>query len=129
MRFLNTQLDPPEAVAAALTPSSILDLPEIEASVSGIIADVRARGDAALYDCLRRFDSVHLDELAVSAEEFAAAQAAVDQAFIDAVDVAIANVRAFHERQRRVSWEHEHEGARLGQIIRPLARIGVLAPA
>jgi len=128
MRFLDTQTDPPERIAAALTQSNSLDLPEVEATVRAIVADVRARGDAAVRDCLRRYDGVELEALAVSDAEFDAAEAQVDGEFLAALDVAIANVRAFHERQRQPGWVVDEDGARLGQLVRPLARVGIHVP-
>ncbi|MFN3652138.1 MAG: histidinol dehydrogenase [Armatimonadota bacterium] len=129
MRFLNTRTDPAERVTAALTQSNSLDLPEVEAAARAVIEEVRRGGDAAVRDCLRRFDRVELDELEVSAAELDAAEALVDAEFIQAVETSIANVRVFHEKQRRESWEWTENGARLGQIIRPLERVGVVVPA
>jgi histidinol dehydrogenase len=129
MRFLNTRADPPEQVSAALTQSHTPDLPEVEAAARAILQDVRARGDAAVRDCLRRFDGVDLTDLTVSEEEFAAAERDVDPAFVDAIQTAIRNVRAFHERQRQESWTWEEDGARLGQIVRPLQRVGIHVPS
>ncbi|HEU4754418.1 MAG TPA: histidinol dehydrogenase [Armatimonadota bacterium] len=128
MRFLNTQTDPPARITAALTQSNSLDLPEVEAAVRAILADVRARGDAAVRDCLRRYDGVELEALEASEAEYAAAERAVDPEFRRAVEVSIANVRAFHERQREESWTHEEDGACLGHVVRPLARVGIHAP-
>jgi histidinol dehydrogenase len=128
MRFLNTRSDPPERIAAALTGSNSLDLPEVEAAVRTIVDDVRARGDAAVRDCLRRFDGVEIGCLEVSAGEFAAAEAAVDAPFLAAVETAIENVRRFHERQRQEGWTHEEDGALLGQLVRPLDRVGIHVP-
>jgi histidinol dehydrogenase len=129
MRFLNTCTDSAESISAALTQSNSLDLPEVEAVARAIVADVRARGDASVRECLRRFDRVDLTELRVSEAEFAAAEAAVDAAYVTAIEVAIANVRAFHERQRTTDWMHEEDGARLGQLVRPLERVGIHVPS
>jgi histidinol dehydrogenase len=129
MRFLNTRTDSPEWIAAVLTQSNSLDLPEVEAVVREIVADVRARGDEAVRDCLRRYDGVELDRFEVSQAEIDAAEAGVDAAFVEAVETAIANVRAFHEAQRPASWITEADGARLGQIVRPLERVGIHVPA
>lgn len=129
MRFLYTASDSPDAISRALTQSNSLDLPDVEAVARAIVEDVRARGDAAVRDCLRRYDGVDLTDFTVSPREFAAAESAVDPAFIAAVDVAIANVRTFHERQKQPSWELDFDGARLGQRVRPLDRVGVHVPA
>jgi len=132
MRFLNTRVDPPARVAAALRQAPGVDpgdVESVESVVRAILADVRARGDAAVRDCLRRFDGVELADLAVGPEEWAAAVAGVAPEFGAAVDVAAANVRRFHEWQRRESWIEERDGARLGQLIRPLERVGIHVPA
>ena len=70
------------------------------AAVREIIARVRAAGDAALHDYARRFDGVELDSLAVLPEEFAAAASRLTAIQRQAIDRAIANVRAFHAAQR-----------------------------
>jgi histidinol dehydrogenase len=129
MRFLNTQQDPPDRIAAALTQSNSLDLPEVEAAARSILDDIRARGDDALRELQLRFSGVELTELEVSEAEFQAAEAQVDREFLAAVDTAIANVRAFHEKHRRESWSDSGEGATLGQLIRPLRSVGILVPA
>lgn len=129
MRFLDTRTDPPAAIQAALTQSNSLDLPEVEAVVREIVADVRLRGDAAVRDCLRRYDGVEIDALEVTAEEIDAAEKAVDAEFLAAIEVSIANVRRFHELQREESWTDDHDGARLGHLVRPLDRVGIHVPA
>ncbi|HTE17090.1 MAG TPA: histidinol dehydrogenase [Armatimonadota bacterium] len=129
MQFLNTRTDPPERISAALTQSNSLDLPEVEATVREILADVRARGDTAVRDCLRRFDGVEMGALEASDAEFAVAEARVDRAFRDAVETAITNIRSFHEAERPRSWSYERDGARLGQRVRPLDRVGIHVPA
>ena len=129
MQFLNTRTDAPERIAAALTQANSLDLPEVEAIVREILAAVRASGDVAVREYLQKFDGVRIGQLEVSEAEFAAAEAVVDAAFVEAVELSIANVRAFHEKQRQEGWLHEADGATLGQLVRPLDRIGIHAPA
>lgn len=129
MRFLSTTSGTPDEIRAALTQGNSLDLPEVEAAVREIIQDVRRRGDAALHDCLRRFSGVEVSDFTVSEAEFAAAEAFVDAPYLAAVDLAIENVRAFHETHRPASWSMERDGARLGQRVRPLDRVGVVVPA
>lgn len=129
MRLLSTRTDSPDRIAAALTQSNSLDLPEVESAARAIIADVRERGDAAIRDCVRRYDGVELGALEVTQAEFDTAESSVSPAFVEALGVAIHNVRVFHERQRRESWQCEEDGALLGQIIRPLQRLGVHVPS
>ena len=129
MQFLNTRTDAPERISAALTQANSLDLPEVEAAAREILAAVREQGDAAVRHYLRKFDGVDVEQLEVSKAEMDAAEAAVDPEFLEAVDLSIANVRAFHERQRQEGWLHEEDGTTLGQLVRPLERIGIHAPA
>lgn len=102
--------------------------PRIEAVARDIIADVRARGDAALLELGRGFDSPALDALEVSAAEWDAACAEVDDASRRAVEAAAANIVAFHEKQKRASWMDAREGMVTGQLVRPLERVGLYVP-
>ena len=75
---------------------------DVDAAAAAIIADVIARGDAALADYSARFDKVDLaaSGLRISAAEIAAARAACDPAALDALAVAHERITAFHERQK-----------------------------
>ena len=102
---------------------------ELLAEVSGIIDDVRQRGDAALVDYTRRFDGVELSHLRVSEATLRESAARVDKDVLAALRLAIKNVRVFHERQLEQSWEiAPAEGVRLGQRIVPLERAGLYVP-
>jgi histidinol dehydrogenase len=70
------------------------------AAAREIIAEVRANGDTALFAYAKRFDKVDLASLAVSPEEFATAAGRLTDIQRNAIDRAIANVRAFHAAQR-----------------------------
>ena len=99
--------------------------------VQVIIADVRARGDAALIDYSRQFDGCELTPagLRVSEEALQRSAAKVEPGFVEALTVAIANVRGFHQHERQQSWEIEREnGARLGQRITPIECVGLYVP-
>ena len=104
----------------------------VEAAVRAIIADVRARGDAAVLEYTRKFDRVPADSMAaleVPRARCEAALAALPAAQRAALESAAARVRAFHERQRAQSWEFtDAEGTRLGQRVTPLERVGVYVP-
>ena len=76
----------------------------VEAVVAEIIATVRAEGDAALYRYCEKFDGAKLSALAVSAEEIEEAVAAVEPRFLAILERAAANIRTFHEKQKRNSF-------------------------
>ncbi|MFS0836426.1 histidinol dehydrogenase [Paenibacillus sp. 1P03SA] len=98
-------------------------------AVQSIIAAVRGEGDAALRRLSKKFDGVDLGELRVGEAEIQAAYERVDAEFLKALRQAAANIRAFHEKQKRVSWmDLQDNGSLLGQIIRPLQRVGLYVP-
>ncbi|EPY08169.1 histidinol dehydrogenase [Paenibacillus sp. E194] len=105
--------------------------PEQLSSVKRIVSDVRHEGDAGLIKYTSEFDKVVLtqEQLRVEESDIALAYEQVDQAFLVAIRQAASNIRRFHERQKRTSWmEFEPDGTLLGQIMRPLKRVGVYVP-
>src|SRR5689334_23268676 len=121
LRRLTTTDTPAEEIRAALTQSSYLDRQAEEAVVRDILADVRARGDAAVLEYTRRFDAPELTDLRVRPEEQAAARRDVSPEYVRAAEAARENIAAFHRRQLRESWLMQADGSLLGQVIRPLA--------
>ena len=100
----------------------------VEGIVTGIIAEVRARGDQALFEYTTRFDKALLNSLEVSAEEIDEAFAAVDPEFLDILREAATNIRAFHEKQVRNSFVLNRDGVVMGQKVTPIERVGLYVP-
>ena len=100
----------------------------VEAVVTTIIANVRARGDAALFDYAARFDKAALTALEVTPEEIDAAFAAVEPEFLDILREAAANIRLFHEKQVRNSFVINRGGVTMGQKVIPIQRVGLYVP-
>ena len=103
----------------------------VEAEVRRIIEAVRRRGDRALLALTRRFDGVSLRRAELRVPDGALARAYRRQPPSVRRDLALAarRIRAFHVRQRERSWSfRDATGARLGQRIEPLARVGVYIP-
>ncbi len=107
------------------------DTAEIEGIVAGVLAEVRARGDAAVAEYARKFDRSDLEAFEVSAEAREAAVAELDpQTRVD-TEFAIANVRRFAEAQMATILPLDIEtapGAFLGHRVIPLARVGAYVP-
>ncbi|WP_411348649.1 histidinol dehydrogenase [Paenibacillus sp. WLX2291] len=105
--------------------------PEQNATVKQIVTDIKQQGDTALLDYTSRFDRTELtaDRLRVTPDELQAAYALVEPSFIQAITQAADNIRQFHQKQKRNSWmDLQPDGSLLGQIIRPLKRVGVYVP-
>mgnify|MGYP002510275350 CR=1 FL=1 len=96
---------------------------------TGIVEDVRQRGDACLLELTEKFDGVKLESLRVSQEKFDAAVAACDPVLAGALEQAAAQIRGFHERQLEQSWFAVREdGALVGAKVTPLDSVGVYVP-
>ncbi|TCZ72881.1 histidinol dehydrogenase [Paenibacillus albiflavus] len=103
--------------------------PEQNERVREILNTVRTEGDKALRKYALEFDGVQTDELRVTAAEIEAAYSQVDAKFLEALRAAAANIRAYHEKQKRNSWmDLQANGSLLGQVIRPLRRVGLYVP-
>lgn len=105
---------------------------DVLASVKAIIADVRARGDAALLEYTNRFDrrETHsASEFVLDATGIDAAASRVPEAQYAALREAAARVREYHQHQVQASWEFEDaDGNVLGQKVTPLDRVGLYVP-
>ena len=106
--------------------------PKVDAVVADILADVKARGDAAVLEYTRRFDRVQagsVRELELTRESLAAALERLPDARRAAREAAVRRVRSYHERQVAQSWEFtDEDGSRLGQQVTPLDRVGIYVP-
>jgi histidinol dehydrogenase len=129
--FLDTSDSDFEARFSALLEMKREDAPEVDEAVAAIIADVRARGDAAVIDLTGRFDRLALtpDTLAFSPAEIDAAAAQVPAAERAALERAAERIRAYHVRQlpQDARWT-DPEGATLGWRWGPVAAAGLYVP-
>ncbi|MBR5046690.1 MAG: histidinol dehydrogenase, partial [Eubacterium sp.] len=99
--------------------------------VQEILDHVKEKGDKALFEYTSRFDgcSLSAETIRVTEEEIAAAYDKVDPGLVGIIRKALANIRAFHEKQRQYSWfDSRPTGTILGQKVMPLASVGVYVP-
>lgn len=103
---------------------------EQQAKVDKIVADIRERGDEALFEYTERFDGVKLteDTVTVTEEEIKEAYDKIDPELLKVIRDAIVNIRDYHMLQKRASWFETKDGIFLGQRILPIARVGVYVP-
>ena len=126
-RRLSTRAPGFDAELTALTRYEAAQDPAVEAAVRAILADVRARGDAAVLDYTARFDKVSARSLAEL--ERPLSQVSIPEAQAEALRAAHERIRRFHERQLQESWDYEEaDGTRLGQRVTPLERVGLYVP-
>ena len=107
----------------------------IEERVAAILADVKARGDAAVLEYTERFDGLAAPTVAaleLTRDELKAAFDAITPAQRSALESAARRVRSYHERQLEAcgrSWQyHDEDGTLLGQKVTPLDRVGIYVP-
>lgn len=108
---------------------------EIEQRVASILADVKARGDAAVLEYTTRFDGLAAAGMAgleLTQDELRAAFEGLPEAQRTALSQAAERVRRYHERQKKASGEswtyRDEDGTLLGQKVTPLDRVGIYVP-
>ena len=108
----------------------------VDRTVATILADVRARGDAALIEYTNRFDRLAVRSMAELEIPYQDLQQALENLPADqrgALEAAAQRVRRYHERQPLQSWQYEEDcaelrGTLLGQKVTPLDRVGLYVP-
>ena len=104
---------------------------KFEAAVADILANVKEKGDEALFSYTKEFDKVEVTQktIRVTEEEIEEAYKAVDASLLEVIRKALVNIRSYHEKQRQNSWFTSTEnGTMLGQKVTPLNRVGVYVP-
>lgn len=104
-------------------------MPDIEKTVSAIIADVRERGDDAVREYTERFDRAVPERIEVTAEEKDRAMNEVDADLIRVFERSAANIRKFHSAQTRQGFIiNDERGIVTGQKVIPIERVGIYVP-
>lgn len=104
---------------------------EYENTVNDIISNVRENGDKALFEYTEKFDKcvITKDTIKVTRDEIEAAYKKLDPEFIEVMKKSAANIREFHEKQKRESWfTTKPDGSILGQRVLPVEISGVYVP-
>ncbi|RYF17209.1 MAG: histidinol dehydrogenase [Comamonadaceae bacterium] len=133
LRLATTESGFDAALAARLHWSADTDK-AVEQAVEGILADVQARGDAAVLEYTRRFDmqAASMGELELKPAELKAAFDSLPSKQREALESAAQRVRSYHVAQRKASGEswsyREADGTLLGQKVTPLDRVGIYVP-
>ncbi len=133
-RLSTAQADFETAFAALQHASADADV-AVDQAVAAIIADVRARGDAALLELTARFDRLQaasVAELTLGADDLQRALGAITAAQRQALQAAAERVRDYHQRQLQacgLGWQYrDADGTLLGQQVTALDRVGIYVP-
>ena len=101
----------------------------VSESVRAIIADVEARGDAALFEYTRRFDGAELTALEVPRSEIDAAYDRTDPEFLRVLEKAAENIREYHRHERPEGFRIDRpDGSYLGLKVTPIENVGLCIP-
>ncbi len=101
---------------------------EIEQRVKNILEDIRRNGDRAVLKYTEKFDLVKPKELKIDPDEMSKYAGKADRKVVDALKLSAKRIRTFHEMQKEESWSFSEKDAILGQLIRPIERVGVYIP-
>ena len=130
-QFLDATAPDFEAAFTALLSAKREDSPDVDHIVADIIADVRARGDAAVLELTEKFDRLALDasQLAITPAQVDKACEQVDPKVRDALELATKRISAYHARQmpENAQWTDD-VGATLGWRWTPVSAAGLYVP-
>ena len=131
MRIVTLTSETKQNLLENLLKRSTNDYGEYEKVVAEIIEQVKRRKEEAIFEYSRKFDKCELtkETFEVTRAEIEEAYAQIDAHFIEVMKASAANIRAYHEKQKRNSWfDAKEDGTILGQKITPMHSVGVYVP-
>ena len=131
MRIVTLTSETKQNLLENLLKRSTNDYGEYEKVVAEIIEQVKSRKEEAIFEYSRKFDKCELtkETFEVTRAEIEEAYTQIDAHFIEVMKASAANIRAYHEKQKRNSWfDAKEDGTFLGQKITPMHSVGVYVP-
>lgn len=131
MRIINLTNETKQDILSSLLKRSPNNYGQYEKTVADIIANVKEKKNEAVFAYTKQFDGFDLNSqnIRVTEEEIDEAVASMDEEFIAVMEKSAANIRAYHEKQKRNSWfDAKEDGTILGQKITPLDKVGIYVP-
>ena len=131
MRIVKLTSETKQNLLENLLKRSTNDYGEYEKVVAEIIEQVKSRKEEAIFEYSRKFDKCELtkETFEVTRAEIEEAYTQIDAHFIEVMKASAANIRAYHEKQKRNSWfDAKEDGTILGQKITPMHSVGVYVP-
>lgn len=131
MRIVTLTSETKQNLLENLLKRSTNDYGEYEKVVAEIIEQVKSRKEEAIFEYSLKFDKCELtkETFEVTRAEIEEAYTQIDAHFIEVMKASAANIRAYHEKQKRNSWfDAKEDGTILGQKITPMHSVGVYVP-
>lgn len=131
MRIVTLTSETKQNLLENLLKRSTNDYGEYEKVVAEIIEQVKSCKEEAIFEYSRKFDKCELtkETFEVTRAEIEEAYTQIDAHFIEVMKASAANIRAYHEKQKRNSWfDAKEDGTILGQKITPMHSVGVYVP-
>lgn len=131
MRIITLNNETKQNLLENLLKRSTNDYGDYEKIVADIIDNVKNRKEDAIFEYSLKFDKcvITKDSFKVTREEIEAAYNELDEHFIQVMKDSAANIRSYHEKQKRNSWfDAKEDGTILGQKITPMQTVGVYVP-
>lgn len=131
MRIVELTAQTKQNLLENLLKRSTNDYGDYEKVVADIIENVKTRKEDAIFEYSLKFDKCQMtkETFEVTKEEIAQAYTELDTHFIEVMKASAANIKAYHEKQKRNSWfDAKEDGTILGQKITPMQNVGVYVP-
>ena len=131
MRIVDLTNETKQDILSSLLKRSPNNYAQYEKTVADIIDNVRTNKNAAVFSYTKQFDGFDLNSqnIRVTTEEIDEAVASIDAEFIRVMEKSAANIREYHEKQKRNSWfDAKEDGTILGQKVTPLDKVGIYVP-
>jgi len=131
MKIVNLTKETKQDILSSLLKRSPNNYSQYEKTVSEIIENVKENKDAAVCGYTKQFDGFDLtsQNIRVTEEEIEEAISSMDAEFVAVMEKSAANIREYHEKQKRNSWfDAKEDGTILGQKVTPLEKVGIYVP-
>ena len=131
MKIINLTKETKQDILSSLLKRSPNNYSQYEKTVSDIIENVRENKDTAVCSYTKQFDGFDLtsQNIRVTEEEIEEAISSMDAEFVAVMEKSAANIREYHEKQKRNSWfDAKEDGTILGQKVTPLEKVGIYVP-
>ena len=131
MKIINLTNETKQDILSSLLKRSPNNYAEFEKTVADILANVKENKDKAVFEYTKKFDGFDLcsQNIKVTQQEIDEAVEAMDADFMTVMEKSAANIREYHEKQKRNSWfDAKEDGTILGQKVTPLEKVGIYVP-